>query len=50
PIFSSEVYNRLNAAGAIMIGKTTLDELAMGGTGTTGHLGKTVNPCIIIAF
>ena len=44
PIFSSEVYNRLNAAGAIMIGKTTLDELAMGGTGTTGHLGKTFNP------
>ena len=27
-----------------MIGKTTLDELAMGGTGTTGHLGKTFNP------
>jgi aspartyl-tRNA(Asn)/glutamyl-tRNA(Gln) amidotransferase subunit A len=27
-----------------MIGKTTLDELAMGGTGTTGHLGKTYNP------
>lgn len=44
PIFSSEVYNRLNNAGAILIAKTTLDELAMGGSGTTGHLGKTYNP------
>ena len=44
PIFSSEVYLRLSQAGAICIGKTTLDELAMGGSGTTGHLGKTYNP------
>lgn len=44
PIFSSEVYKRLSEAGAILIGKTTLDELAMGGSGTTGHLGKTYNP------
>jgi len=44
PIFDSEVYARLSEAGAIMIGKTTLDELAMGGSGTTGHLGKTFNP------
>ena len=29
---------------AILIGKTTLDELAMGGTGTSGHLGITYNP------
>lgn len=44
PIFDSEVYRRLVEAGAILIGKTTLDELAMGGSGTTGHLGKTFNP------
>lgn len=44
PIFDSEVVSRLKAAGAIMIGKTTLDELAMGGSGTTGHLGTTFNP------
>ena len=44
PIFDSEVYKRLVDAGAILIGKTTLDELAMGGSGTTGHLGKTYNP------
>lgn len=44
PIFSSEVYLRLQSEGAILIGKTTLDELAMGGTGTTGRKGKTLNP------
>ena len=44
PIFSSEVVLRLEKAGAIIIGKTTLDELSMGGTGTTGHLGTTYNP------
>ena len=44
PIFSSEVYDRLINQGAILIGKTTLDELAMGGTGTSGHLGTTFNP------
>ena len=44
PTFSSEVYLRLIDQGAILIGKATLDELAMGGTGTTGHLGYTYNP------
>ena len=44
PVFSSEVYERLINAGAIPIGKTTLDELAMGGSGMTGHKGKTFNP------
>lgn len=44
PIFSSEVVNRLEEAGAIVIGKTTLDELAMGGSGTSGHKGFSYNP------
>lgn len=44
PIFSSEVYARLLNSKAIPIGKTTLDELAMGGSGTSGHLGITYNP------
>jgi len=44
PVYNSEVYDRLTKAGAILIGKTTLDELAMGGTGMTGHLGYTYNP------
>lgn len=44
PSFSSEVANRLEEQGAILIGKTTMDELAMGGRGTNGHLGITYNP------
>ncbi|MBO6280431.1 MAG: Asp-tRNA(Asn)/Glu-tRNA(Gln) amidotransferase subunit GatA [Bacilli bacterium] len=44
PVFSSEVVTRLENEGAIVIGKSTMDELAMGGTGTNGHLGITYNP------
>ena len=44
PVFSSEVYIRLINAGGIPIGKTTLDEFAMGGKGNSGHLGPTYNP------
>lgn len=44
PIFSSEVVLRLEEAGAIVVAKSTMDELAMGGSGTTGHLGITYNP------
>lgn len=44
PIFSSEVVLRLEKAGAVVVAKATMDELAMGGSGTTGHLGTTYNP------
>lgn len=44
PVFDATVIEKLKAAKAVLIGKTTLDELAMGGTGTTGHLGVTYNP------
>ena len=44
PVFSSEVVLRLENEGAIVIGKSTMDELAMGGRGTAGHLGVTYNP------
>ena len=44
PVFSSEVYQSLVDVGAIPVGKTTLDEFAMGGMGKTGHKGKTYNP------
>ena len=44
PPFDAEVYARLLNKKAIPIAKTTLDELAMGGTGSSGHLGKTYNP------
>ena len=44
PVFDATVVERLKNAKAVPIGKTTLDELAMGGTGTSGHLGITYNP------
>ena len=44
PTFNATVVQKLYDAKAIAIAKTTLDELAMGGTGTTGHLGTTYNP------
>ncbi|MBO8427929.1 MAG: Asp-tRNA(Asn)/Glu-tRNA(Gln) amidotransferase subunit GatA [Firmicutes bacterium] len=44
PLFNATVINKLYEKNAILIGKTTLDELAMGGTGTSGHKGTTFNP------
>ncbi len=44
PVFDATVVEKLKKAHAVPIGKTTLDELAMGGTGTSGHLGITYNP------
>lgn len=44
PFFDATCVEKLNNSGAIMIGKTVLDELAMGGTGTTGHTGVVKNP------
>lgn len=44
PFFDATVVEKLKKSGAINIGKTVLDELAMGGTGTTGHTGPTKNP------
>ena len=44
PLFDATVVKKLAEKKAVLIGKTTLDELAMGGTGTTGHKGTTFNP------
>lgn len=44
PSFDAAVISKLNDIGSVMIGKTVLDELAMGGTGTTGHTGVVRNP------
>ncbi len=44
PLFDATVVSKLKEKKCVLIGKTTLDELAMGGTGTTGHKGITFNP------
>ena len=44
PFFDATVVTNLKNNGAINIGKTVLDELAMGGSGTTGHTGAVRNP------
>lgn len=44
PLYDATVYKKLKEAGGVLVGKTVLDELAMGGTGTTGHTGIVRNP------
>lgn len=44
PVYDATVYKKLKEAGAVLVGKTVLDELAMGGTGTTAHTGVVRNP------
>ena len=44
PPYDATAYKKLKESGAILMGKTVLDELAMGGTGTTGHTGVVRNP------
>ncbi len=44
PTFSSEAVLRLQEAGAVVIGKTNMDEFAMGSTTETSHYGETKNP------
>ena len=44
PLYDATIYKKLKNSGAVLMGKTVLDELAMGGTGTTGHPGIVRNP------
>lgn len=44
PPYSAEAVRRLEAAGAIMVGKTNMDEFAMGSASETGCFGAVHNP------
>src|SRR5205085_9766190 len=44
PPYESTVTEKLWKAGAVMLGKTNLDEFAMGSSNTTSHYGPVENP------
>lgn len=44
PFYDATAVRNLQSHGAIVTSKTTMDELGMGGTGTTGHTGVQKNP------
>lgn len=44
PVYSAEAVEKLEAAGVVMLGKTNMDEFAMGSTTETSAFGVTRNP------
>ena len=44
PVFDAAVVTKLREAGAVMIAKTSMDELGMGGTNQNAHTGEVNNP------
>ncbi|MGL5540661.1 MAG: amidase family protein [Erysipelotrichaceae bacterium] len=44
PIYDATVVKKLKAAGALFVGKSSMDELGMGGTNLNAYTGKVNNP------
>ncbi len=44
PFFDATAVTKLKSSGAVLIGKTTMDEFGMGGLGKTAHTGFIKNP------
>jgi aspartyl-tRNA(Asn)/glutamyl-tRNA(Gln) amidotransferase subunit A len=44
PIYDAEIVTKLKKAGAVCIAKSSMDELAMGGTNKTAFIGPAYNP------
>ena len=44
PVYDAEIVTKLQNAGAVCIAKSSMDELAMGGTNLTANIGPAHNP------